>query len=222
MILVFDLDDTLFDARSFYKSGNRAVAQYIAKRWKLDQETVFRKIEEIAKKNGGEKIFDKTLRHFGVYSKSAVYRCLQVFRSHNNPDIELFEDAKRCLERFKTSSKYIVTDGNKLVQHSKIVALGLEKKVKKAFVSHRHGIDRAKPSPYLFLKIAKMEKVSPQEVIYIGDNPNKDFIGIKPLGFKTLRLRRGVYSDLSLTDAHEAHKEIASLDELTQELIASL
>lgn len=222
MILVFDLDDTLFDAGSFYASGNRAVAEFIASSWGLEADRVLKKIIEIARRNNGHKIFDDTLEFYGIYSKKAVGQCLMVFRRHNNPKIELFPDAERALKRFKNWPKYIVTDGNKIVQHSKIVALGLEDLVKKVFISHRYGLHNAKPSPYIFNKITKLENTQPGDVIYIGDNPNKDFVGIKPLGFKTIRVVRGVHKDTKLAQSHEAHNRIDSLDELTEEFLLNL
>jgi putative hydrolase of the HAD superfamily len=112
-----------------------------------------------------------------------------------------------------------VTDGNKIVQHKKIIALGLENMVKKYFISYRHGLKHSKPSPYCFLKIAQLEKSDPDKIIYIGDNVNKDFVGIKPLGFKTLRVLTGQHSGISKEKEFEADYTINSLKELTPQLL---
>lgn len=56
---------------------------------------------------------------------------------------------------------------------------------------------------------------SPSEIIYFGDNPAKDFRGIKPLGFKTIRLLRGNYADICPDKSNNAHHSFNSFDEIS-------
>jgi putative hydrolase of the HAD superfamily len=58
--------------------------------------------------------------------------------------------------------------------------------------------------------------VHPDEVIYIGDNPHKDFVGIKPLGFRTVRIMRGNHRHVEMPPEYEADHRISSLVELSQ------
>lgn len=51
-------------------------------------------------------------------------------------------------------------------------------------------------------------------MVYIGDNPYKDFVGIKPLGFRTVRVCRGQYKEIVKTEEYEAGYRIKSLEEL--------
>ncbi len=82
---------------------------------------------------------------------------------------------------------------------------------------------RGNPSdPHVFDLICRREGLTPDQVIYVGDNPRKDFVGIKPLGFRTVRILRGNYAHLAADAAHEAHRRIHSLDELTSEFIGAL
>lgn len=221
-VIVFDLDDTLYEARSFYESGDLAVSELMQKKWGIPVEESYRRMLELLDKNGGNKLFGQVLKKYGVYSKRAEKECVSLLRLHSNPKISLYPDASRCFKRFKSWPKYIVTDGNKLVQQSKIQALKLEGNVKKVFITHRHGVKFAKPSPYCLLKIARLEKVIPEQVVYIGDNPNKDFVGIKPLGFKTIRVLRGFHKMTKLKSSHEAHRAVGSLDEIDEKMLNSL
>ena len=59
-------------------------------------------------------------------------------------------------------------------------------------------------------------------MFYIADNPKKDFIGIKPLGFKTIRIRQGMFKNLEADESQKAHCEIKSLDEIEQTLLNKL
>lgn len=217
MVLVFDLDDTLYDELTYVQSGFRAVSAFLEAEFNIPAQDSFQwMLDRLA--GGRGTIFDDLLSVHGICSRRLVRKCVSVYRGHR-PDIRLNEAAVQCLERFRDYPKYIVTDGNKNVQAGKIKALGLTDVMKGCFVTHRYGIQKAKPSPYCFLKICEQEKVAPQEVVYIGDNPRKDFVGIKPLGFKTVRIMQGQHRDLRLPAEYEAEYQIQSLDEVTEELL---
>lgn len=217
MVLVFDLDDTLYEELTFVKSGFKAVAVYLNEQYSIPVETGF---EFMLQKLpfGRGRIFDDLLSHHGIYKKDLVRKCVSIYRLHR-PEITLYPEADVCLERFRDYPLYIVTDGNKVVQQNKIRALGLDQRVKFCYITHCYGIKNAKPSPYCFLKICEREKVSPKEVVYIADNPHKDFVGIKPLGFKTIRVIQGQYKDLILSKEYEANQQIYSLRELNENLL---
>lgn len=220
MVIVFDLDDTLYQEINFVKSGFREVAQYLQDNYQVPAERIFdfmiRKLED-----GRGRIFDDLLLECGIHSKKTVRKCLSIYR-HHRPKIQLTPEAYDCLHRLRNYPLYIVTDGNKLVQSNKIRALGLGEQVRFCYITHRYGVKNSKPSPYCFLKICEREKVSPQDVIYIGDNPHKDFVGIKPLGFKTIRVRKGQYQDVIKPEEFEADYQIKSLAELDDELLEQI
>lgn len=220
MILVFDLDDTLYEELTYVKSGFRAVANYLNEHYSIPTQTGLEFM--LGKLSSGRgRIFNDLLTEYGIYKKELVSKCVSIYRLHQ-PNITLSPEADACLKRLHSYPQYIVTDGNKLVQQNKIQALGLDRRVKFCYITHRYGIKNAKPSPYCFMKICEREKVAPKEVVYIADNPNKDFVGIKPFGFRTIRILQGSYKDLSLTSEYEAEQQIRSLDELTQEFIKRL
>jgi putative hydrolase of the HAD superfamily len=220
MVIVFDLDDTLYNETTFVYSGFRAVARFLFESHAVPESDCYSLMVDLLR-HGRGRIFDDTLLHFGIHSKHGVLQCLSVYRGHN-PQIELYDDAIRCLERLKNVPVYIVTDGNKLVQKNKLVALGLYHAVKFCFITHRYGINHAKPSSYCFVKICENEKVSPNEVAYIGDNPHKDFVGISALGFKTVRIMRGNFKEVVKPAEFEAQVQVQSLDELTEEFLQYL
>jgi putative hydrolase of the HAD superfamily len=220
MVLVFDLDDTLYDETTYVKSGFKAVAAFLKEHFQLNEKkTVQELMLELEKGRGS--IFDNVLKKHSLFTKKRVQQCITVYRLHK-PTIELSASGKKCLERFKKYPLYIVTDGNKIVQHNKIKALKVDKMVKQFFITHRYGVHNAKPSTYCFLKICEREKVDPGQVVYIADNISKDFVGIKPLGFKTIQVLTGQYTSLKKEQKYHAALKINSLDELTEKLIATL
>lgn len=214
-VYIFDLDDTLYDESTYVRSGLSAVAVYLEKEFCISQrKTLFVMLREL-KQNGRGKVFDETLSHFGLYSKKNVRACLTAYRLHI-PKIRLYPDALTFLKKAKKDHAcYVVTDGNKVVQGNKFDSLGLKKYITKEFITHRYGKKHAKPSSYCFLRICLLEKINPSQAVYFGDDPTKDFVQLKPLGFKTVRLLRGRMKDVKLSKENEADIKIRSFKELS-------
>lgn len=218
LVLVFDLDDTLYPELSYVHSGFRAVALWLSPQLGVPTEILAAELIAEEAAHGRGQVFDAILRNHGRHSKSLVATCLRAYRQHQ-PELTLYPDAERCLTRFAAWPLYIVTDGHKAVQARKVAALGLAGRVRHTYLTNRYGRHRAKPDPHVFELICRREGVAPSQVIYVGDNPRKDFVGIKPLGFRTVRILRGNYAHLEADAAHEADKRIYSLDELTTEWV---
>jgi len=221
MLLIFDLDDTLYEELTFVKSGFIAVANYLAKKYNLNKKDIFSKCLYLLNTIGRGKIFDVVLKEYNIFSKNELKKCIYLYRYHK-PKIKLYEDAKFFLKKFNKEQLLIVTDGNKLVQRNKFKALKLYNYVKKAYFTRQYGIKYEKPSPYVFLKISNIEKIEPNKIIYFGDNPYKDFFGIKPLGFKTIRIKRGVFSNVCLSNEFEAHLTFNNFNEINKIVLFNL
>lgn len=221
MILVFDLDDTLYPEETYVWSGFAAVADYLSQHRGIERAESLAFMQGYYPQYQRQGILDALLKHVDCYSPSLVQSCLRAYRTHR-PRLALYPEAKACLDRFRALPRYLVTDGNKVVQHRKVQALGLQRRFRHCYLTYRYGVKHSKPSPYCFRLICQREKVAPEQVVYIGDNPHKDFIGIKPLGFRTIRVLQGPYRDLQLSPAHEAQRSIPSLAALTWELLKGL
>jgi putative hydrolase of the HAD superfamily len=138
---------------------------------------------------------------------------LSAYRSHK-PNISLDDSTKKVLHSFRNVHKYIVTDGNKLVQKRKIEALHLNSIFQHCFITHNFGLQAAKPSIFCFDKIKIIEAVDWIDMVYIGDDPKKDFINLKPLGVKTIRVMTGRYANTDADKNHDAEYRIPNLSYL--------
>ena len=217
MIIVFDLDEVLYDEKTYVISGFRAVSEFLEKDEAIPKKIIFEYLKRRLK-NGRERIFNDLLDNFRIYSQKNLKKCISVYRTHT-PKIKLYSDAKDCLKRLKNYPLYIVTDGNKMVQKNKIKALNLENHVKKTILTSNYGSRNSKPSTFCFQKICDMEKTSPTNLVYIGDDPHKDFVGLKREGFKTIRLFKGRFKNERLSKEFEADYKIKSLKEINEEFI---
>lgn len=223
MILAFDLDDTLYEEITYVHSGFQAVSKYLVSNGivNINQQKLYDRFIEELNSNGRGKVFNVVLDSLDIKQKKVVNQCLSVYRLHN-PKIKLSKSAIECLNRFEKFKKYLVTDGNKIVQQKKIDALKLNKFFEKTYRTYQYGIKYSKPSTYCFELILKREKCLPYELVYIGDNPNKDFVNLKKMGVKTIRINQGMFKDFFKEKKYEADIMLDSLDELTLDLIRKI
>jgi len=212
MIPIFDLDDTLYPERTFVESGFRAVADWLGHRFGWDAEENQRVMLKTLDQQGRGAVFNSLLACRGADSKLLVRECVRIYR-HHVPAIALSPTTEGILCSLKPPL-YLVTDGHKIVQQNKIRALGLETRFKKVFITHRYGIRHAKPSIHCFEIIRRTENCELSDMAYIGDNPNKDFVNLTPLGVRTIRVLTGEHRDVKAKPGFEAAHVIASLNEL--------
>ncbi len=212
MILVFDLDDTLYDEMTFVKSGFRAVAAYGQREWGWDAEESNKVMLDILGREGRGAVFDRWLALHCSVGAGRVRECVGVYR-HHRPDIRLLDISIQLLRSLKSDHQlYIVTDGHKGVQANKIAALDAERRVVKAYITHRYGVRHAKPSTYCFELIKKKESCHWSDMAYIGDNPAKDFVNLNPLGVHTIRVLTGSHRNVCAKAGYDARHTIPSLE----------
>ena len=203
MIVVCDLDDTLYPEITFVHSGFNAVACFLESEYGISKRQSFVGMLAILERSGRGAIFDIILNENKIFSKKLQKECIQIYRKHL-PSIELYGDAKIFLEQYRRKPLYLVTDGNKNVQANKIAALGIHSFFRKVFITHRYGVQNAKPSTYCFDLIRKKENVGWDQIVYIGDNPKKDFVNLNRLGAMTIRVHTGMYKDAVAKDGYDA------------------
>ena len=156
--------------------------------------------------------FQDLLQEVNIPSKY-LPKLLSIYRSHI-PSIQLDPMAEKALISYEKISKYLVTDGNKFVQSKKIEALELNKYMKRCFTTHTYGLEASKPSTHCFRIIKKLEKAKWKDLVYIGDNPAKDFINLNKLGVTTIRILTGTHANVKLGKKYEAKFTISNMAQL--------
>lgn len=217
MIIIFDLDDTLYEEFTYVRSSFKAVAYYLSHKYALPRKIIYQNIISSFNETGRGHIFDDILKKYNIFSASEVNKCVSVYRK-NKPNIKLFSEAKDALIMLSEYPKYVLSDGNKLVQSTKVNALSINRYFRKILLTHRYGIKHSKPSTYCFMKIKEYEKCNWDQMVYIGDDPNKDFVNINPLGIKTIRVLTGRYGSEKAKKGYDARIKINNLSELAHVL----
>jgi len=212
MIPIFDLDDTLYQERSYVDSGFGVVARELEKQYGWSAISSMSHMQATLKVEGRGKVFNRLLQSHGIFSKKNIQNCVNIYR-HHQPDIHLNPSADQLLSCLQNQA-YLVTDGHKIVQQNKVNALHLERRFKKIYITHRYGVRHAKPSIHCFDLIRQIEKCAWQEMFYVGDNPNKDFVNLTPLGVHTIRVMTGEHANVIAKPGYDAKYKINSLEAL--------
>ena len=209
MILIFDLDDTLYDELDYVHSGFNAVSRWGHDKLGIDHDLSYKLMLKLLETHGRGKIFDLWLRR-----KYLAKQAVNIYR-HHTPQIELWSEARTVLEGYSGKiPMYLVTDGHKVVQAKKIEALGIKKYFCRTYITHQYGIENCKPSIYCFDLIRQKEKCDWSDLIYIGDNPGKDFVNLNKCGAKTVRVLTGQHQHVVAKIGYEANQRISNLCEL--------
>ena len=184
--VVFDLDDTLYSEKEYVKSGFRAVSKFLDGRF---EEKLWAYFEE------GKPAIDELLKELGRESEKEDI--LNVYRSHK-PDIQLYPGVKEMINKLRKENIKIgiITDGRSEVQRNKLKALNLITLIDDIIITDElGGIQFRKPCDIAFRIIATRWKLPFHQIVYIGDNPNKDLQAPRQLGMKSILLENndGLY-----------------------------
>ena len=216
---MFDLDDTLYDEKQFVKSGFIKVAEFIEDKFKINKKDFYKTLIDIYNRGSRGNIFNLALEKVNVaYEENIIRAMVKIYREHN-PKIRLAEDVKSLLIKLKgIYSLGIITDGYYEVQKKKVQALKLEGLFDSIIYTDKYGREYWKPDVFGYkLALEELKGLLPEEAVYIGDNPHKDFIGAKKIGITTVRVinQNREYSNVRLNKEYEADYEIRELHEIT-------
>lgn len=216
-VIVFDLDDTLYAERDFVLSGFGAVGDWLQQNGTCDGFAT--EASRLFEKGVRGKIFDQALARLGVGVRPELIDALvEVYRAHE-PRLHCYPDAQRALDHWQGRAHLgVITDGYAATQRQKIKALGLETRVDCVICTDDLGRDHWKPSALAFQRMMERFGQHPSTCLYVADNPAKDFVAPKRLGWWTIQIHReqGVhrFAWSGLPADYLAQRAIGSLDEL--------
>lgn len=191
--VIFDLDDTLYSEKEYMKSGYNAVAEYLGDTVYSDRLWSFFE--------SGKPAIDELLGELGRESeKDAV---LEIYRSHK-PNLHLYDGVKEMLIKLRSHGIKIgiITDGRPEGQHNKISSLGLEELVDDIIITDElGGVQFRKPCDIAFRIMQNRWRLSASQIVYVGDNPAKDFQAPRQLGMKSVYFENtdGLYFSKNVT-----------------------
>lgn len=187
VVVVFDLDDTLYYEIDYLKSAYKEISKLLYGVQKLDlsEDDIFNKM--ISCYNNWGNVFSEiiTVCEIRDYSVSDL---IQLYRNHI-PTISLAPEVENLLNLFKESNVQmgLITDGRSIQQRAKINALGLQKYLSHIIISEEFGSE--KPNMKNFMSCVDFFNSKETIFYYVGDNINKDFVSPNKLGWTSVCLK---------------------------------
>ena len=204
----FDLDDTLYPYAQYARAGLAAAADHIA------SETGERYHDELHRLYFDHGVTDGTFdrlvdRH--DLPTELVETAVEAFHSSTAP-LEPYPETEPMLSALATAYRLgVITDGRG--GRAKLRRAGIADWFDSVVVAPE--INRTKADPRVFDRALTELSVRPRSTVYVGDDPRVDFRLPNVFGMRTVRLRRGRYTDLDpSSEMFAADTTITSLEEL--------
>lgn len=213
---VFDLDDTLYPESQFVLSGFRAVAAAFSARLGTP-DAAFARMVELSQSDARGRVFDALLmERTGEADPREAAAMVAAYRRHM-PVLGLHPDAARLLDRLCGRRRLgLISDGPAETQRNKVRALNLANRFDAIVFTDEMGREFWKPHPRGFQQAGLALCAAGAQLAYIADNPSKDFVAPRALGWHTVMVRRsdGVYRDAVAPAGGAAEACVESLDEV--------
>lgn len=190
-LVIFDLDDTLISEAEYVKSGYNVVSKHIEDKFNINSNEAFNKLWFLFEKRE-KNTFNKLLDEYMVsYTKEDITEIVNIYRNHM-PNISFFDDVIPVLEELKKRNIHtgIISDGYLVTQKNKLEVLNEYNKFDYIILTDELGKEYWKPNPKAFQMMLDRFNLNPEEVIYVGDNPKKDFYIKKIMPVKTVKIER--------------------------------
>lgn len=175
-VIVFDLDDTLYNELDYLKSSYKSIAISLKPN---DWKPLYSKMFSLYRCKIN--VFEFLAKTYKIETATLV----EMYRNHQ-PDIQLFEGVLEVFKAIKSKKGKIgiVTDGRSRTQRAKLKSLGVLKYIDKIIISEEIGSEKPNSANFEAIEIA----LSGNEYYYIADNLKKDFIAPNSLGWKSVAI----------------------------------
>jgi len=201
--VLFDLDNTLMDyIRMKELAVNAALRAFMDSDVDMNFDSAKKQIYQIYKEShmDDQQVFEKFLKHYDRESDiKLVAKGVVAYKRAKSGNIITYPLVRKTLiELIKRGLKLgVVSDAPKFSGWTRLAELGLEDFFD--VVVTFEDTNEKKPSQLPFKKaMEKIEKdnINPEEVLFVGDMPQKDLEGARRVGFKTAFAAYGFYETM--------------------------
>lgn len=203
--VIFDLDDTLISERQYIESGYKFISRYLSSYLKITEVIVYNSLIDLFNESPIN-VFNRFYESIGLsYGEQQIRQLVDLYRKHA-PNIDFFDDVLPFVSTLKSRriKTGIITDGYKLSQQQKLKAVNAYKYFDEIIVTDEIGPNYWKPHPRAFEIMSEKLNIRYEEMIYVGDNPSKDFYISSIYPIQTIRIIR----DAGVHKNKEYYKQI--------------
>jgi putative hydrolase of the HAD superfamily len=225
--VLFDLDDTLHDDTTAYRTAAREVAQAVAREHPIDPEALYAAYEgaviafwtaltadhlSLGIRAERERMWLDALRVVGLDDRAVARDAAVAYGRARAGALELAPGARELLAalRERGCKLGLVTNGFAETHHDKIDRLGLRERIDAFFLADEVGM--VKPDPELFRHACRVLGSEPARTAMVGDRYGRDVVGAHAAGLFTVLL--DVHAIPIPVDAPRPDAVVASIAEV--------
>jgi putative hydrolase of the HAD superfamily len=234
LLVLFDLDDTLFAHRAAVDAALLAQVRVLGAPYTIDDEDAevdfWQELEELHyhaylagtldyEGQRRARARDYAARHGLALDDTAATEWFDAYFEHYVDNWMLHEDAVPALDEllraFPGVRLGLITNGDAAFQARKIAGVGLADRFEEVVASGAFGV--AKPDPAIFRHACELFGVPPEQSVYVGDRFATDAVGAARAGLTGVWLNRTgarLTTEETATAAELGVRQIASLVEL--------
>jgi len=202
--VLFDLDDTLHDDTTTYRSAASRVAQRIAAEYGVSATallTAYTKFAEafwgalgdehlnLSLKGVRERMWADTLASVGIDGRNGLAeRAAAEYNRFRGEGLQLYPGVLPLLHDLRASGRRIglITNGFAETHREKIASLQLERAFDAVVLADEVGM--VKPDPRIFLYACELVGTLPASTVMVGDRYDRDIAGALEAGLATIWL----------------------------------
>jgi len=209
--VLFDLDETLYNEMEYVRSGYLEVANYLCVSLGMDKLKIYDRLIALFE-DDRKKVLDRLCSEMNLDVSDTL---IKIYKCHK-PKLSLKSDVIETLNDLGKSYKLgVLTDGSSETQWNKYKSLGLQNYIISYVCTGDWGSEFAKPHSFGFMESARKLDCTFEEMIYVGDNPNKDFFISTEINLFTVQLlSSGLYRKDAYRGGVEPNYKIISILDL--------
>lgn len=215
--VLFDLDNTLLNFWEFKKEAGKAAAKAMVECGLPDTEAnIYRKIFEVYDEYGVEyqKTFYRVVHSYGLevgQSERIQQAAIVAYLREKFRVLKPYPRVKETLRKIKKGAKIgIVTDAPRNKAWMRLVLSGLDSEFETVVTVDDTKVQKPHRAP--FESALRRLNVDAKDVLFVGDNNDRDMVGAKNLGMKVCMAKYG--EQLPRTRHVELDYEIKEFGEL--------
>lgn len=217
--IIFDIDDTLFDQLEWLEGAFSKVGELVEDRFGVSKKIVGKKLRRLTVERGSASgnLFNLALEELGIQETPAlIEEAIVAFYSYHPKKLTLYPGVKETLSKLKACGFKlgVISEGREKMQIQKLKALGIHHFFDATLIVKLHRGEPRGTSSYT--KILKVLKSEPNECIYVGDNPYKDFVNAKKLSIHTIRVFTGEYREKKVDKNLDADFSVNNIREILE------
>ena len=203
--VLFDLDNTLIDFMKVKRTSvDAAINAMLAAGVKISKKKATKILYGLYKKHGIEhqQIFQKFIRAvLGKLDYKVLAEGIVAYRKTQAGILQPYSDVVPTLRKLKQQrlKLAIVSDAPRMRAWLRLVEMGIQNKFD-AVVCHED-TGSYKHTGLPFKRALKLLQLKPEQCLMVGDWPERDIVGAKMLGIKTIFARYGATKKISKSGA---------------------